>query len=192
MVNIGFIVEGNTEKIVIDSPQFKNFLRGIDISVVNPVIDANGNGNLLPKNIEPFINRLKAASAEKIIVITDADQDSISQVKVRILPPDAPYKIDLIVVAVKAFEAWFLACEELMKKVLCLPNYTMKFPECTSKLPFEYIKEITTNNKGRGPGTKTAFARRVVQHGFSLRNAAAHPNCPSAKFFLDSLLQFSN
>ena len=68
MVNIGFIVEGNAEKIVIDSPQFKNFLRGIDISVVNPVIDANGNGNLLPKNIEPFINRLKAASAEKIIL----------------------------------------------------------------------------------------------------------------------------
>ena len=192
MVNVGFIVEGNTEKIVIDSPQFKEFLRSINISIVDPVIDANGNGNLLPKNIEPFINRLKTASAEKIVVITDADQDTISQVKTRILPPNASYKVDLIVVAVKAFEAWFLACEELMKKVLCLPDYAMGYPECTPNLPFEYIKEITTNNKGRGPGTKTAFARRVVQNGFSLRNAAAHPNCPSAKFFLDSLLQFSN
>ena len=28
--------------------------------------------------------------------------------------------------------------------------------------------------------------------GFSLKDAADHPNCPSAKFFLDSLLQFSN
>ena len=89
MVNVGFIVEGNTEKIVIDSPQFKEFLRSINISIVDPVIDANGNGNLLPKNIEPFINRLKTASAEKIVVITDADQDSISQVKTRILPTDA-------------------------------------------------------------------------------------------------------
>ena len=28
--------------------------------------------------------------------------------------------------------------------------------------------------------------------GFSLKDAADHPNCPSAKFFLDGLLQFSN
>ena len=28
--------------------------------------------------------------------------------------------------------------------------------------------------------------------GFSLKDAADHPHCPSAKFFLDSLLQFSN
>lgn len=191
MVKIGFIVEGNTEKIVINSQEFKKFLKGINLAIVDPVIDAKGNGNLLPQNIEPFINRLKGASAEKIIVITDADQDDISQVKARILPADALYDIDLIVVAVKAFEAWFLACEELMRKVLCLPNFSMQFPERTQELPFEYIKELARCNNVRGPGGKVSFAKKVIKNGFSLREAAAHQNCPSAKFFLDNLLQIS-
>ncbi len=191
MVKVGFIVEGNTEKIVINSQEFKSFLKDMNLDIVDPVIDANGNGNLLPQNIEPFIKRLKIASAEKIIVITDADQNNISQVKTRILPPDASYDIDLIVVAVKAFEAWFLACEKLMRKVLCLPDFSMQFPEETQELPFEYIKELTRCNNVRGPGGKVSFAKKVIKNGFSLREAATHPNCPSAKFFLDNLLQIS-
>ena len=191
MVKVGFIVEGNTEKIVIDSKDFRDFLNGIGISIVDPVIDAKGNGNLLPQNIEPFINMLKASFAEKIIVITDADQNDISQVTTRILPSDVSYDIDLIVVAVKALEAWFLACEELMRKVLCLPDFSMQFPEETEELPFEYIKELTRSNNIRGPGSKVSFAKKVIKNGFSLQVAAAHPNCPSARFFLDNLLKIS-
>ena len=59
MVKVGFIVEGNTEKVIVNSPQFKAFLNNIGLSIVDPVIDAKGNGNLLPQNIEPFIGLLK-------------------------------------------------------------------------------------------------------------------------------------
>lgn len=191
MVKVGFIVEGNTEKIVVDSPQFKEFLRGIGIIVVEPVIDAKGNGNLLPQNIEPFIDLLKKSSAEKIIVITDADEYSICQVEKRILPDGTSYKIDLIAVAVKAFEAWFLACEELIRKILCIPDFSMDFPEKTDGLPFDYLKELARNKKVRGPGTKTSFAKRAMKNGFSLEVAAAHPHCPSATYFFNRLLSFS-
>ena len=191
MVKIGFIVEGNTEKIVINSPQFKEFLKGIGIIAVEPVIDAKGNGNLLPQNIKPFIDLLKNSSAEKIIVITDADQNSICQVEKRILPDDAPYRIDSIIVAVKAFEAWFLACEEMIRKILCLPDFTMDFPEETQGLPFDYLKDLANSKNIRGPGSKILFAKRAINNGFSLKTAASHPHCPSATYFLNMLLSFS-
>ena len=191
MVKTGFIVEGNTEKIIIDSPQFKEFLRCIGITAIEPVIDAKGNGNLLPQNIEPFIALLKKSAAEKIIVITDADQNSIAQVGKRILPDNALYKVDLIVVAVKAFEAWFLANEELIRKILCIPDFSIDFPEQTEGLPFDYLKDLARSRKVRGPGTKTSFAKRAVKSGFSLEVAAAHPHCPSATYFLNKLKSFS-
>lgn len=191
MVKIGFIVEGNTEKIIIDSPQFKAFLKNIGLFAVEPIIDANGNGNLLPQKIIPFINQLKKAGADKIVVITDSDNNTIAQVKKRILPKNAPYTIDLIVVAVKAIEAWFLACEDIMKTVLQIPDFSIKFPERTSEAPFDYIKKLTASRKVRGPGAKPLFAKRVLKSGFSLQQAAHHPNCPSAALFLKNLYQIA-
>ena len=191
MVKIGFIVEGNTEKVIIDSLQFKEFLKNLGLSVVDPVLDAKGNGNLLPQNIEPFINRLQGANASQIIVITDADDNTVTQVKKRILPKKNLYKIDAIIVAVKAFEAWFLACDELMRNVLRIPDFSMEYPERTPELPFDYIKNLTAQKQVRGPGSKISFAKRVLRHGFSLQTAANHPHCPSATSFLNYLHQIA-
>ena len=191
MVKVGFIVEGNTEKVIVNSPQFKAFLNNIGLSIVDPVIDAKGNGNLLPQNIEPFIGLLKGKSADKIIVITDADNNTVNQVKKRIMPKSASYRIDEIVVAVKAFEAWFLACEELMRTVLHIPEFSIKLPEKTTELPFDYIKSLTASQQVRGPGSKVTFAKRVLRHGFSLQTAANHPHCPSATSFLNYLHQIA-
>ena len=46
MVKVGFICEGATEKIIVESVNFKNFLKENNLEFIR-AIDANGNGNLL-------------------------------------------------------------------------------------------------------------------------------------------------
>ena len=108
------------------------------------------------------------------------------------MPKSASYRIDEIVVAVKAFEAWFLACEELMRTVLHIPDFSINYPEKTAELPFDYIKNLTTSKQVCGPGSKVTFAKRVLRHGFSLQTAASHPHCPSATSFLNYLNQIAS
>lgn len=55
MVRIGFIVEGDSEKIVIESVKFREFLRLNGFELVTPVVNAKGGGNLLPQNIEAYL-----------------------------------------------------------------------------------------------------------------------------------------
>ena len=42
------------------------------------------------------------------------------------------------------------------------------------------------NGKGFG-GSKPRLAMKMKSNGFSIQNAAAHPNCPSALYFLNKL-----
>ena len=58
MVKVGFIVEGSTEAIVIESLQFKQWLIAQNIELVKPVLDACGSGNLLPKYIDSPLQNL--------------------------------------------------------------------------------------------------------------------------------------
>ena len=185
MVKVGFIVEGACEKIIIESEVFKNFLHRNGFELVEPVIDAEGAGNLLPHNIEPFIGILEANGAERLYILTDSDGLPVEDVKERI----SHAKITAYFIAVKAIEAWFLADIEAMRRFLQLEDFTGEnYPEETPKLPWERIKEIieeTRSVKGRGKN-KVAFAKRMITHwGFSIENAAQHPNCPSAKNFVE-------
>lgn len=183
MVKVGFIVEGETEKIIIESDKFKEFLSNNNYELVNPVIDAKGGGNLLPNNIEPFIKRLKDSQADRIMVLTDLeDEISVDKVKERI----EHSKIKVIFVAVKAIEAWFLADTEAMKSFLKVDNFMEEFPEQTINKPFERIKEIIKEKNARGVGSKIILARNMVKYyNFSIENSANHPNCPSAKAMID-------
>ena len=185
MVKVGFIVEGSCEKIIIESEAFKNFLHRNDFELVEPVVDANGAGNLLPQHIEPFISELETQGAKKLYILTDSEGEHVEEVKERIRHE----KITKSFIAVKAIEAWFLADIEAMRRFLQLEDFTGEdYPEETPKLPWERIKEIveeTRSVKGRGKN-KVAFAKRMITHwGFSIENAAQHPNCPSAKNFVE-------
>ncbi|STY90655.1 Uncharacterised protein [Moraxella bovis] len=182
MVKVGFIVEGATEKIIIESDKFKTFLKKNDYELINPVIDAKGGGNLLPENIEPFIKTLQAQQADIIAVLTDLeDEDSVDVVKKRIEHSG----IEVIFVAVKAIEAWFLADTEAMKLFL-KDDFIEEYPEKTSDKPFERIKEIIKERNARGVGSKTILAKNMIKHyRFSIENSANHKNCPSAKEFVD-------
>lgn len=181
MVKVGFVVEGACEKIVIESAVFKDFLQRNDFELIEPVVDANGAGNLLPHNIEPFIGVLEEKGAERLYILTDSDGFPVEDVKERINHA----KITAYFIAVKAIEAWFLADTQAMRKFLDIRDFTGEdFPEGTPELPWERIKEIveeTGSVKRRGKN-KVAFTRKMITDwGFSIENAATHPNCPSAK-----------
>jgi hypothetical protein len=184
MVKVGFICEGETEKIIVDSTDFKNILALHNLQLVN-AIDATGNGNLLPKNITPFIELLKDDGAEKIFILTDLDEDvCITKTKERIHAPETV----VVIISVKQIEAWFLADSATLSKVFG-KEYQFDFPE-KENYPREKLREIFIAETGRGIGdSKPRFAKRFLNEGFSILNAANHPNCNSAKYLLNKLTQ---
>lgn len=182
MVKVGFIVEGDTEKVIVESPAFIAWLSANGISLVRPVVNAKGGGNLLPQNIEPFIATLQQAQAEHIVILTDQETEaSAAAVRQRI----GLQHTNLIFVAVKAIEAWFLADTQALRKWLGIPTFTEDKPEETLGMPWDRLKEIARENNKRGPGTnKVSFAKKMVNHhGFTITSASSHSNCPSVVEF---------
>lgn len=184
MVKIGFIVEGSTESIIVNSPAFIAFLQNNGFELVTPVVDAKGGGNLLPKYVENFVGTLRQAGAEKICILTDLeDEASTDVVRARIAHED----VDISFIAIKAIEAWFLADSDAMKAWLNEAAFHEEHPEMTISKPWERLREIAQqlNKPGTGP-SKTIFANKMVSRfGFDVSKAAAHPNCVSARELVD-------
>lgn len=191
MVKIGFIVEGDCEKLLIASPMFQAFLRkhGFEIVANNAqddedllIANAGGGTNLrLPHNMAEFIENLSDKGAEEIYVLTDLeDEISVENVYGKIALSS---QIIQIFVAVKALEAWYLADAEAMQKWLECNDFCEKQPENTPNKPFEYMKQIANDYSAkRGTGNKIAFTKRMLaQYGFDIERAAQHENCPSVK-----------
>jgi hypothetical protein len=182
MVSIGFIGEGKTEQILLESDSFQAWLQQNGIKCVGTVIDADGAGNLLPEQINPLQQELLGFGAKLIVVLTDLDNDtSVRITKQRIGESNR----QIVIVAVKAIEAWFLA-DTLTLTALTNVTTHIEHPE-QDKQPFETIRQIFLNKTGRGIGTKPMLARRMLKYGFTIENAAQHPNCPSATYFLTKL-----
>ena len=190
MVKVGFIVEGGTEKILIESPRFSAWLKTINIELVRPVVDAEGGGNLLPKNIAPMINTLNSVGVDHIIILTDLeDEESVAVVKQRI----GTEYTSFVFVAVKAIEAWYLADTNAMRKWLKSDSFVESSPEQTIAKPWQRLKEIAQTEDRPGPGSsKVAFAKKMVKHfGFDVSQSAIHPECPSAKLLIDGLQELT-
>lgn len=185
MVKVGFIVEGDTEKILIESNMFKQWATRRNIEIVAPVLDAKGGGNLLPQNIEPLVRILQAKSPHYIAILTDSEGYPVANVINRI----GTQHTNLIFVAVKALEAWFLADAEAMKIWLSIGSFHESQPELTPGKPWDRLREIARALTKPGPGaSKPGFAKKMVEkYGFSLERAANHPNCPSAAYFCSGL-----
>ena len=182
MKKVGFICEGETEKLLVDSPRFQQLLATCRLACVTPVLNVKGNGNLLPYNIEPFRNLLIANGAEKIIILTDLDEDQcLTFTKDRITHrPD-----QVICVAVKKIEAWWLADTPALSQLL-KQHYAFEFPEPEND-PFQTIRSLMVQYAGRGIQSKLLLATKLLSLGFSLESAAQHPLCPSARYLLDKL-----
>lgn len=181
MVRLGFICEGDCEEIFLESENFTQTLNKFGLLKVK-VIPADGNGNLLPHNIDIFRRRLMDAGVDKIFILTDLDQDAcITQPKKRI---DASSE-DLVIISSKAIEAWFLSDSQTLSLLIRQESH-FEFPELPLN-PHEAAKDFFLKHTGAGCGGKLSFARKVIRNGFSLEAAAAHPNCPSARYFLTKL-----
>ncbi len=183
MVKVGFICEGETEKIFIDSLNFKYILTANNLQLVN-AIDASGNGNLQPKNIKPFIASLKDDGAEKFFILTDLDEDvCITKTKERIYAPEDV----VVIIAVKQIEAWFLADSITLSNIF-QKEFLFNYPENENN-PFEKLKEIFVTHTNRGIGTsKPRFAKRMINEGFNILNAAMHTKCDSSKYLINKLI----
>jgi hypothetical protein len=182
MVKVGFIGEGKTEQLILQSPAFQGWLQQNNIDCVGRIIDAKGSGNLLPNKIDAYLEELFDYEAEKIVILTDLDNDaSIAVTQQRIGQSDT----QIVLVAVKKIEAWFLADSLLLSRLVDSLIH-IEQPE-TFDDPFKEIRRIFETKTGQGVGTKPILARRMLKYGFTIQQAAEHPNCPSARYFLTTL-----
>jgi hypothetical protein len=184
VVKVGFIVEGKTERKIVESAAFRELLSNNHLSLVSPVINADGNGNLLPKKLKESITVLQSNGAEKIFIVTDLDEDAcITKTHERI----GASANTIVIIAVKQIEAWFLA-DSFTMSTLLREDFSYEWPE-KENAPFEKLKSLFLDKTNRGVGTKDTFTARMLKYGFSIQRAAAHPNCPSATYFLNKLKQ---
>ncbi len=189
MVKLGFIGEGAVEKRVLESAPIREYLRSLKIDFIEEVIDANGNGNLLPQNIIAFTQILKDKGATAIIILTDLDKDTcITKTKERIQPAQNHF----IIVSVKEIEAWFLADEEAMGSFLKQKDFNIEKPEELEN-PYAKIRELRMQKTGgQGTVSKVRLAFFMIEkNSFSILRAAQHPVCPSAKYFIEKINEFS-
>ncbi|MFM7430750.1 MAG: hypothetical protein ACKO1F_12710 [Flammeovirgaceae bacterium] len=184
MVKLGFIGEGAVEKIILESVVFQEFLSSLKIDFVKEVVDATGNGNLLPQNIEGYTRILKDKGATSIVVLTDLDKDQCITLTKNRINPSAEY---LIIVTIKQIEAWFLADNQAMRNLLSDQHFLFDNPEIVEN-PFQEIRRLSIEKIGRGIPTKVILANQMIsKYHFSVLRAAEHPNCSSAKYFLKKL-----
>ncbi len=184
MVKLGFIVEGPTERIILETSDFFNYLRSLKIDFIAKVEDAGGNCNLLPMhNIEKHTESLVFNGATNIFVLTDLDKDKcITETKARI----SVAINHIVIVSVKQFESWFLSDTKAICNLLRKTDYTCENPETIDE-PYKLIRSIR-----RIPTrSKPILAELMVQNGFSISKAAEHPNCNSAKYFLKKINELS-
>lgn len=198
MVKVGFLVEGDTEKVIIQSEAFEQFCKNIGIEIIRSVFPPHKKerGKDVFKNaekIKSYLDILKDMGADYVCCLRDLeDLPCITSAKNEI---STEQKNVLKIIAVKQIESWFLADQRVLQKYFG-ESFTIQFPEANfPELIFkadEKLNEISrTTRNGKGIGDKLLFAKSLIRNGFSIQNAASHPNCPSANYFLTKLEQLS-
>ncbi len=191
MVKIGFLVEGDTEKKIIRSQIFNEFLASNNLEAIPTLFPAKGNmGKDVFKNLDKInslIEILKEKGAEHIFVIRDLEDLECVILARNEINSESVQKV----IVEKTIESWFLADTEALQKVFSSDNIIVEFPEKV-KNPFNELKQISKEKENRGISDKLIFAARMLNNGFSIENAAKHPNCDSAKYFIKKLKSLSN
>jgi len=189
MVTVGFIVECHSEACLVDSKQFCEWLRmECNLRAIPPAVNVAGNRELCNRNIGKWVDSLKkrADSPDKVVVLADLDPDECAPcitARKKIIESNG---IDLIVIARKALESWFLADTAAMCKWTGDRTFTEPRPEETPEMPWNRLKEIGISKGHSTRGSKVKFVQMFISdHHFDVRRAARHPHCPSAKYFVD-------
>jgi hypothetical protein len=187
VVTLGFIVEGGSEKIILESPAFREYMQKNGFAFIPDVIDIEGGGKLLPEHREESVQILKDKGATHILILADLeDAPCITSVIEKI----APGENQDVVISKKTLEAWYLADTAALHRFLGSTEYSCEYPE--SYLPaLEEIKRVRLLINKQGVSNKKILARKMLKSQFTIENAAAHQNCPSAKYFLQKIKALS-
>lgn len=187
MVKFGFIVEGDTEKILFGSSNFFNYLKSLNIDFIPEIINAKGIGRLLPHYISKYTEILKDKGATKIFIIADLETDPcVTKTKERITPGD----IHQCIISKKTIESWYLADTEAIQNFLGTTEYICNDPEKIDN-PFEEIKNQRKHYRNKGLNDKKMLARNILGCGLSFEKTTANPACTSAQYFHQKLIQHS-
>jgi len=186
MVNIGFICEGKSECLLINSEKFRNFLVKIGLNLVAKPIDAKGGGNLLPHNIKCFNRKLVTKGAEIIIILADLETDPcIEKTKLRIQPEE---NLHQLIIARKKIESWFLSDDKRMLELT--KNKYYGNTEILEK-PDEVLKELLLKTKKYRALGHSDIAEIIIgnnDNGFDIQNC----ECESASYFIRKLIQIAD
>ncbi|MGM9510844.1 DUF4276 family protein [Larkinella sp. GY13] len=181
-MRIGIIVEGFSERIVLKSPAFTDLLQRNSLELVSDVVNLKGKGNLNTQRMQSQVQLLRDLGAETILVLRDLDDmPCITSAKQEVYQA-ADVKI---CIAVKELEAWFLADSKTLSNVF-RTNFYFDKPEEEAN-PSYTLSQLSLNYTNRGASDKKLFAMTMNRNGFSIENAANHPHCPSANYFLTKL-----
>ena len=186
MVKIGLIVEGFCERIVLKSPAFSNFLQNHSFQLVGDVVNLEGKGQLNTSRMKTQVQLLRDQGAERVFVLRDMDDaPCLTAVKQEVYQANDVK----ICVAVKELEAWFLADSTTLTTIF-QHEFQFSFPESEPN-PLETLKRLRLQHQQTGISDKKLFAKMMVREGFTVERAAAHPNCPSARYFLTKLQELT-
>jgi hypothetical protein len=187
---IGFIAEGDSEVIFLNSSAFQSTLQSLGFRCVG-VYNLNGRDNFWGQNqnLISFIQILIDSGAEDIIFLLDFEFDNCySQIKERI---GQHFHKQHIVIAKRAIEAWFLS-DSITLSSIFNNQFNLKNPENTKRLPLDILREEHFNNCGYGLGkSKPRCATKIINAGFTIEGACQNSNCQSAAYFLKKLKDLS-
>ncbi len=183
MVRLGIICEGESETIILNGENFKNLLNSYNIALIS-VQETGSINQFFEDRFESHRAFMLTLGVDFIIALIDLDKEPclvVHKNKVNII------ENEVVVVAVKEFESWYLADSDALyrafNKEICVIN-----PESIQ----EPLKEIVVINNGKGfGGSKPFLAKKMLRANFSIENAANHPNCPSARYFINKLQSLS-
>ena len=183
MVKIGFIVEGRCDKAVLNSPAFRKIVAGLSLWITGDIENAKGKNNLSGEKGDSYVNVLRDKGASHIVILRDLDElTDLEAAKQEVIRAG---DISLCV-AIRELEAWFLANSGTLSAIF-KTNFYCEHPEQESN-PKETLKILSQRfRNGRGIDDEVKFTNLMLANGFSIERAAAHPNCPSARYFLTKL-----
>ncbi len=183
MVKIGFICEGKSDKVILKSEKFRQFLKSIGLENSDELITFVGSeGDLIPEKRTAYRKKLEDKGAEKIFILRDFDQNNyFSELKSSLLKKDN----EEIIFPVKQIESWFLADNETLSD-LFKTTFHFNYPEKEDN-PFQTIKNLSIQHRNKGFGSELLMARCMINAGYDIINSANHPNCNSAKYFIKKL-----
>jgi hypothetical protein len=186
MVKIGFICEGDVEKMFVETINFQNYLKRIKLEKVGNIINAEGNGNLNHNYLKEHTKSFDNVNPDRIIILTDSDGKKREDIENIIKPKKDTH---ILILAVQEIEAWFLSDINTLRDVLKDKNYTLSNnPECIEKPSEKFLpkliyqkRKLTLNKKAIADLFLNKDTKRTYY--FNIENA----ECKSAKEFLTQL-----